>query len=166
MMAEQQEETFLYFAYGSNMLTERIKINNPSARFQGLAKLKGHKLDFNHLSKKWGGAVVTIEEEHTREIWGVLWQLSKTDLPRLDKQEGVPKLYRRKPVDVETEDGVSVSAFTYQMSIPPLEDRRPSTLYRQVILSGAAEHSLPAHYRQELESIEHNHGTGDGSIVL
>ena len=28
-----KQETFLYFAYGSNMLTQRIRINNPSARF-------------------------------------------------------------------------------------------------------------------------------------
>ena len=32
-MSGQREETFLYFAYGSNMLTQRIRINNPSARF-------------------------------------------------------------------------------------------------------------------------------------
>ena len=33
MSEEKEEETFLYFAYGSNMLTQRIRINNPSARF-------------------------------------------------------------------------------------------------------------------------------------
>ena len=53
--------------------------------------------------------MATIEEEEDSQVWGVLWQvrwedtqvryfeimqLSKDDLPRLDKQEGVPKLYR------------------------------------------------------------------------
>jgi len=33
MMSGGKQETFLYFAYGSNMLTQRIRINNPSARF-------------------------------------------------------------------------------------------------------------------------------------
>ena len=46
------------------------------------------------LSQKWGGAVATIEGEEGRETWGVLWSLSMEDLPKLDKQEGVPKLYR------------------------------------------------------------------------
>ena len=32
-MSGGEEKTFLYFAYGSNMLTQRIRINNPSARF-------------------------------------------------------------------------------------------------------------------------------------
>ena len=44
-------ETFLYFAYGSNLLTERIRINNPSARFKSVGFLNDHKLDFNNRSK-------------------------------------------------------------------------------------------------------------------
>ena len=42
---------FLYFAFGSNLLTERIHINNPSARFKCVAKLDDYKLTFNHYSK-------------------------------------------------------------------------------------------------------------------
>ena len=45
------KETFLYFAYGSNLLTERIHINNPSAKFKSIGFLKKHKLDFNNKSK-------------------------------------------------------------------------------------------------------------------
>uniref|UniRef100_A0A8C8ZVC5 gamma-glutamylcyclotransferase n=1 Tax=Prolemur simus TaxID=1328070 RepID=A0A8C8ZVC5_PROSS len=36
----QEEETFLYFAYGSNLLTERIHLRNPSAAFCCVARLK------------------------------------------------------------------------------------------------------------------------------
>ena len=43
--------TFLYFAYGSNLLTERIHINNPSAVFKNIAKLDGHQLGFNYFSQ-------------------------------------------------------------------------------------------------------------------
>lgn len=32
--------TFLYFAYGSNLLMKRIHINNPSASRAGIARLK------------------------------------------------------------------------------------------------------------------------------
>lgn len=32
--------TFMYFAYGSNLLRERIQIKNPTARFHGLGKLQ------------------------------------------------------------------------------------------------------------------------------
>ena len=44
-------KTFLYFAFGSNLLTERIHISNPSAVFRSIAKLKDHKLDFNYYSQ-------------------------------------------------------------------------------------------------------------------
>jgi len=135
-------------------------------RFQSLGRLHHHKLDFNHKSKKWGGAVATIEEEEDSEVWGVLWQLSMEDLPKLDKQEGVPKIYRRKEVEVFIEGLGLTKAVTYQLTVPKLADRRPSKIYRQVILKGAAEHSLPSHYRDKLERIEHNDGLGDGSIQL
>ena len=39
---------FLYFAYGSNLSTERIHLNNPSAIAKGPALLDGYKLDFNY----------------------------------------------------------------------------------------------------------------------
>ena len=43
--------TFLYFAYGSNLLTKRIHFQNPSAVFKDVAKLEGHKLEFRLPSK-------------------------------------------------------------------------------------------------------------------
>ena len=39
---------FLYFAYGSNLSTERIHLNNPSAVAKGPALLKDFKLNFNY----------------------------------------------------------------------------------------------------------------------
>lgn len=38
-MAKQIKDTFLYFAYGSNLLKKRIKINNPTAEFIGIGRL-------------------------------------------------------------------------------------------------------------------------------
>ena len=38
--------SFLYFAYGSNLLTRRIHFQNPSATFRDAAKLEGYKLEF------------------------------------------------------------------------------------------------------------------------
>ena len=44
--ATTPKSTFLYFAYGSNLLTERIHFQNPSAVFRGAAQLYGYKLEF------------------------------------------------------------------------------------------------------------------------
>ena len=38
--AVEPSNTFFYFAFGSNLLTERIHINNPSAKFVDVAQLK------------------------------------------------------------------------------------------------------------------------------
>ena len=40
MAAAASKRTFLYFAYGSNLLRERIHICNPSAVFKATAKLE------------------------------------------------------------------------------------------------------------------------------
>ena len=46
-----RKATFLYFAYGSNLLTKRIHFQNPSAVFKDVAKLCGYKLEFRLPSK-------------------------------------------------------------------------------------------------------------------
>ncbi|TKC52905.1 hypothetical protein EI555_009080 [Monodon monoceros] len=39
-LRSQEGENFLYFAYGSNLLTERIHLRNPSAVFCSVARLQ------------------------------------------------------------------------------------------------------------------------------
>ena len=98
-------KTFLYFAYGSNLLTERIHINNPSAVFKNIAKLSEHQLDFNYFSQRWQGAAATVIPREGSHVWGVLWELDQEHQDTLDTQEGVPSVYNRKVVEVESEEG-------------------------------------------------------------
>ena len=44
-------ERFLYFAYGSNLKSKRVKFNSPSAEFVGWAVLNGYRLAFAGKSK-------------------------------------------------------------------------------------------------------------------
>lgn len=48
---DRESDTFLYFGYGSNLLTERIHFQNPSAKAIGNAKLDDYKLEFRLTSK-------------------------------------------------------------------------------------------------------------------
>ena len=89
------KDKFLYFAYGSNLLTERIRINNPSAQFHAVGRLPDHQLDFNYFSRRWRGAAATILPQPGSNVWGVLWQLDTEHQLTLDKQEGVPNIYNR-----------------------------------------------------------------------
>uniref|UniRef100_A0A8C6FG52 Gamma-glutamylcyclotransferase n=1 Tax=Moschus moschiferus TaxID=68415 RepID=A0A8C6FG52_MOSMO len=43
-LRSQDGESFLYFAYGSNLLTERIHLRNLSAVFYSVARLQETKL--------------------------------------------------------------------------------------------------------------------------
>jgi len=165
-MSAVQEKSFLYFAFGSNLYSERIRINNPSAKFKSTAKLHDHQLGFNYFSKRWQGAPATVLEIPGEHVWGVLWELDLDHLPTLDKQEGVPRVYKRKEVQVELEDGTNTTAYTYYLVKPDEQDKRPSKVYLDVILNGAREHSLPAEYIRKLEAIEHNGYTGDVNIGL
>jgi gamma-glutamylcyclotransferase len=157
-------ESFLYFSYGSNMSTERIRVANPSAQVVGPALLEDYFLDFNFYSKRWHGAPATITADTSSQVFGVLWCLNLKHLASIDDQEGVPsKIYRRFRVEVTplNEDGSKVSAFVYQLLAERCtstgDAKLPSKAYLEVILKGAREHKLPQFYiRDKLEKIRHN----------
>ncbi len=129
--------------------------------------------------------MATIVDAEGESVWGVLWELDIEHMQTLDKQEGVPKVYNRRTIQVligspiycvfvttdcdqvETEAGADVEAVTYVMVRPLVEDRRPSQLYHSVIMEGAREHGLTGHYLEILTSIEHNgDNRGDGSVNI
>merc|ERR1712210_350139 len=156
---------FLYFAFGSNLLRERLHISNPSAVFKAVARLPAHRLEFNYFSKRWQGAAATVVEVDDEEVWGVLWELNLEHLATLDAQEGVPTVYNRKAVTVETEAGEE-EAFTYFLVKPVEEDRRPSAVYLDVIVRGAKENGLPKEYIEKLKSIEDNGYCGEVGLTI
>lgn len=104
---------FLYFAYGSNLLAQRIHINNPSAMRAGIAKLKvskqhctynnstilylystlinfsfsmkDYRLDFVRYSRNWKGAAATIVQSSGDHVWGALWEINNDHMESLDR---------------------------------------------------------------------------------
>ncbi|XP_066942378.1 gamma-glutamylcyclotransferase-like isoform X2 [Macrobrachium rosenbergii] len=158
---------FLYFAYGSNLLTERIHINNPSAKKIQVGKLKDYRLDFNYFSQRWKGCAATIVEDPGNHLYGVLWEIANEDLAHLDTQECVHQgIYKAVEVDVETLTGEQVRARSYQIIRPLEQDRRPSSVYLDVIVRGAKENGLPEDYVKFLEGIEHNGYNGEVDVKL
>ncbi|XP_014366975.2 gamma-glutamylcyclotransferase [Papilio machaon] len=165
-MVTPVRDTFLYFAYGSNLLKKRIHINNPSAIFLGIGRLDDHQLDFIKYSDHWRGASATIVPTKSHHVWGAIWRLHNKDLKSLDWQEGVEtNWYFPKIVKVVTPDGVDLECRTYQQTINPPprtegeeipHDRRPSITYLNCILTGAVECKLPKEYIEKLKKIPHN----------
>ncbi|XP_045459459.1 gamma-glutamylcyclotransferase-like [Melitaea cinxia] len=167
------KDKFLYFGYGSNLLSKRIHINNPTATFFAPAKLSGYRLDFNTFSPFWNGAAATIVEDPDSHVWGALWTLDNADMKSLDKQEGVDtNFYYAKNVTVFTSRGQAYLARTYIETINPTKvpsyeippERQPSNTYMQVIIIGAYESSLPAEYIVFLKTFPTNGKLGSKEV--
>ncbi|XP_044743463.1 gamma-glutamylcyclotransferase-like [Chrysoperla carnea] len=154
---------FLYFAYGSNLLSKRIHLKNPSAVRKCVGKLKDYRLDFMHYSNRWKGAAATIVPTPGHTVWGAIWELDDSHLASLDHQEGVHQnMYFRFDANIETTEGNLITCKTYQQTESPELlnegeslplDRRPSELYKSVILEGAVESGLPNDYIEQLRKI-------------
>ena len=66
----EAKETFLYFAYGSNLHTKRIHHQNPSAVFKDVAKLRGYRLDFRISSQVKDSKYLQNEHDQSNAFRG------------------------------------------------------------------------------------------------
>lgn len=153
-------DTMLYFAYGSNMLSARIKAADrcPGAEFVCVAKLPGYRLAFTRKSKDGHGVADSVPNKRG-VVWGVVWRLVPDDVKELDNREGAkaakPK-YVRRPVSVcRNDNGKMLSCETYFVVDNEREEQEvPSTKqYVGYLLDGAQEHKLPRHYVAKLRQL-------------
>lgn len=85
-----------------------------------------------------------------------------------NRQEGVTQgIYQPVFVQVTTGTGKTLLCRSYQQSRPWEEDRRPSATYKNFILRGAKENSLPQDYiENHLETIVDNGYDGNVQDTL
>ena len=141
-------DTFLYFAYGSNMLTERLRARCPSAAPRGVATAPGYALEFTKRSVD-GSAKATLVADGTSgaAVPGVLFEIARADLPHLDAAEGVGIGYDRYDAFrvMRHADNAPMIAATY---LAPARARDGSLVafdwYVALALAGALQHRLPA----------------------
>uniref|UniRef100_A0A8D9B8X9 gamma-glutamylcyclotransferase n=1 Tax=Cacopsylla melanoneura TaxID=428564 RepID=A0A8D9B8X9_9HEMI len=166
------KDTFLYFAFGSNLNSKRIHVNNPSAKRKGVGLLKNYRLDFNRYSERWKGSVATVVPDQDEEVWGALWEIDVKDMDNLDSQEGVHiGWYRVFQPQIQTNnDNQTVQCRSYHLidqppkQTPLPEERYPSKLYHEVIVEGAVETQVPREYLKRLENIPHRAAIPDAEI--
>jgi len=154
----------LYFAYGSNLDLEQMRARAPDARVVGLGLLRDHRLTFPLRSLHWGGGAAGLTRAHGATVWGVLYELSDSDLASLDAHEGWHgpgdhhNTYDRDLATVELtrpDDGSvprRVRATTYFART--LNPTPPTRAYLDAMLRGARAHRLPPEYIEWLESVE------------
>ncbi len=151
------EELVWYFAFGSNLhasaFLERRKMVPTSSR---IGRLPDYRLRFNLDGYPRGrSAPANIAPSPGEEVWGVLYQISRSALVTLDSTEGVPGgNYRHLWVNVESPDDGVVPAVTYIANGKP-NDGRPSLRYITLIREGARAHGLPPHWLAMLDGVQH-----------
>jgi hypothetical protein len=145
----------LYFAYGSNMLSGRLRKRCVETVKMGNATLTGHTLRFHKKSNRDGSGKADAPRTDNPDslVHGVVFKIPEIQLPILDKFEGVPS-YSRKKVAVRRADGSLLTAWTYLANTHAIDPTlKPYTWYHDLVRYGAEEHGFPEDYRKSIDSI-------------
>lgn len=137
--------TTLVFAYGSNMLTRRIRSRTPSAFSIAPGEIRGYRMAFHKRGMDGSGkANIRRTGDAGDRVHGVLFGVNSRELPLLDALEIG---YRREDLHVITHWGHTVQAACYQALEGFIQPGlRPFDWYRDLVLAGAREHRLPEHH--------------------
>ncbi len=143
-------------AYGSNLLLARMHGRAPSAEPVTTVRLPGYALRFHKRGRDGSGKADAFFTGRGQDVvCGVVYELSPADKAALDLAEGLGRDYFEHPVELTGGDGTGFHASVYTAS-PSMIDGRlvPFSWYKEMVVSGAREHGLPAQYVAALESVE------------
>ena len=154
-MSGSTNNTIIYFAYGSNMLTRRLRAKDraPSAHAIGVGFVEGRRLTFNKLGRDGSGKCdIEFTGNSADRAYGVLFRLAIGEKATLDNVEGVGSGYVDQTIQVSTAGG-AVTALTYVATLksPAL---RPFHWYKAFVVSGAMENGLPDVYVDWVRAFE------------
>uniref|UniRef100_A0A1I8BEN3 gamma-glutamylcyclotransferase n=1 Tax=Meloidogyne hapla TaxID=6305 RepID=A0A1I8BEN3_MELHA len=173
------DKYFFYFSYGSNLLKERIHVSE--AVFISIGVLNNFELSFFDDSKRWKGALASIEPKEGSRVFGCIWRVPYSLLDALDIQEtGYHRLMSKKiqghlnfyfqNISVQVLSYSSMhrtfNCLTYQYSNTNRVVAAPSPHYKEVIIAGAVEHKLPNEYIERLLVIPTNGFNGTIDLDL
>lgn len=147
--AAKEYRNMLYFSYGSNMSSRRLRQRVPSARFVTVATLHQHELRFHKMGTDGSGKCDAHQTDNgMHAVMGVVFDIDSAEKAALDKIEGVGCGYETKATKVIATSGAGIEAFTYYATAIDSE-LKPYAWYKQHVILGAQEHALPAGYIDE-----------------
>lgn len=153
-----RDMTLRYFAYGSNLLIQRLTARCPSARLLGRATLEGHRVGFAKFSQVDLSGKATVLAAPGAAAEGVVYELSPEDLGVLDAIEGVGTGYDRHDAVTVRLDGRPLEVCTY-VATAPEERHLPFDWYMALILAGALQHGLGPAATARLVAFGHRRDT-------
>ena len=146
------QDHVITFAYGSNMLTVRLRERCPSVLPLGIAELPGFDLLWHKKSRDGSGKCDIVKTDQPGvSVFGVLFEIARTEKAELDKAEGLGSGYDETQIQVWLgSDRSTVNAYVATATDLAL---KPYTWYRALTVAGAKEHGLPADYVARLEAV-------------
>ena len=141
-----RDGAYLYFAYGSNMSTARLRGRTPSAQPVATGRVLHHVRRWHKRGRDGSGKcdIVFAGADSDDAVWGVLFRIADRERAALDRAEGLGIGYIETIVPVVTAAG-SCHAVTYQAKAGQTDAAlRPFAWYKAHVLRGAREHGLPA----------------------
>lgn len=144
-----------YFAYGSNLCVERILARTPQATVAARGWVDGFQLVFHKRSRDGSGKADAFFTGSSEDrVWGAVYWLAASEKPIMDRYEGLGVDYEQRVVEVQTEVGSSLSAWVYTAHPATLDaSARPYGWYKNFVVTGAAQHGLPADYCERLATV-------------
>ncbi|MCP2165434.1 AIG2-like family protein [Goodfellowiella coeruleoviolacea] len=121
----------------------------PFSPMAGTGWLDGWRLTFGGEDLGWEGALATIVEDPTSQVFTVLYDVSPADESRLDRWEGALGLYKKIKLRVQTLEG-SVVAWLYVLDA--YEGGLPSARYLGVVADAAEAAGAPDDYVADLRT--------------
>ncbi len=149
-------EHTVYFAYGSNMLTARLRERMSSCKALGIATLQGRVLRFHKRSVDGSGKCNALATDGEDSVIGVLFSFDPAERANLDKAEGVGNGYERATVTVINSKGRRRKVLTYLATPDYIDDSlKPYVWYKNLVVVGGTEHGLPPEYiADHIQSVE------------
>lgn len=139
-----------YAAYASNLDPAQMAERCPASPLRGTGWLDGWRLTFGGEEHGWDGALPTVLEEETAQVFVALYDVAPADIVRLDSWESADVgLYRKIRFRVQTLDG-DVTAWSYVLDA--FEGGLPSARTIGIIADAAEAAGAPDDYVTELRN--------------
>lgn len=145
-----------YFAYGSNMLEERLQRRVPDATFLTTGSVRGYRLHFHKRSTDGSGKCNIVATNSAEDVvHGVAYEVPDGCLEALDRAEGVGHGYNHNyDISVRLADGAEARMLAYVADSNAIDNTLiPYTWYHRLVVEGAEQHQLPEDYIADLRSV-------------
>jgi gamma-glutamylcyclotransferase (GGCT)/AIG2-like uncharacterized protein YtfP len=143
----------LYAAYAVSLDPRRMSERAPHSPLHGTGWVSGWRLTFGGEELSWDGALATLVEDHTEQVYVAVYDLTAEDERSLDQWESIDLLHFHKvKVRVHLLEG-DVLAWVYLLDA--YEGGLPSAAYLEEVAAAAARAGAPDDYVAALRSRPH-----------